>query len=417
MHMPLPLLSTRQVTCPPWCNDRWRRRNLWRWSRSESLCLQSPRHPYLSRHRLLSSASCPHPVSIAIDAGPFSFLQHMTRVLTAKHEVVCLRIARGRLLADCPRSSACGLPEVVCLRMARGRLLADGPWSSACGWPEVVCLRMAGGRLLVDGRRSSACGWPEVVCLRMARGRLLADGPRSSACGWPEVVCLRMDGGRLLADGWRSSACGWLEVVCLRMGGGRLLADGPRSSACGWPEVVCLRMARGRLLADGPRSSACGWPEVVCLRMARGRLLVDGPWSSACGRPVVVCLRMAGEVVCGWPGRSSADGRGSSADGDWPSWMVNVEKWVRSGSALAGNRPLGRLLDPRLAEVLFFLGLPTTLAITRMSTKNGCAQAGTVGGCARVHECIVLVDASAFRMMPVPRPSQNNVSSSCAPKA
>ena len=41
------------------------------------------------------------------------------------------------------------------LRMAGGRL-------------EVVCLRMAGGRLLADGRRSSACGWPEVVCLRMA---------------------------------------------------------------------------------------------------------------------------------------------------------------------------------------------------------------------------------------------------------
>ena len=65
------------------------------------------------------------------------------------------------------------------------------------------------------------------------------------------------------------------------------------------------------------------------------------------------------EVVCGWPGgrlrmarRSSADGRGvrlrttsgSSADGDSSSRMVNVVK--RSGSALAGGRPLGRLLDP-----------------------------------------------------------------------
>ena len=127
--------------------------------------------------------------------------------------------------------------------------------------------------------------------------------------------------------------------------------------------VVCLRMAR--------RSSACGWP---------GRSSADGLG----GR-----LRMAGEVVCGWPGRSSADGPGSSADGDSSSRMVNVVKWVRSGSALAGDRPLGRLLDPGLAVVPFSFELPTTLAITRISTKKRCAQAGTVGGCARVHERIV----------------------------
>ena len=170
----------------------------------------------------------------------------------------------------------------------------------------------------------------EVVCLRMAEGSSACGWPEgSSACGWPEgsSACGWPEGSS--ACGWPegSSACGWPEG----------------SSACGWPE----------------RSSACGWPER----------------SSACGWPEK-------SSACGWPGRSSADG-------DSPSRMVNVVILVRSGSALAGCRPLGRLLDPGLAVVLFSLGLPTTLAITRISIKKGCAQAGTVGGCARVHECIV----------------------------
>ena len=88
-----------------------------------------------------------------------------------------------------------------------------------------------------------------------------------------------------------------------------------------------LRMARrssagGRLRADGRRSSACGWPEVVCVRMAGGRLLADAR-------------------------RSSADGPGSSADGDSPSRRCD------RGQRWPGGGPLGRLLDPGLAVVLF----------------------------------------------------------------
>ena len=126
-------------------------------------------------------------MSIAIDAVPFSL----------------------RPSADGRRSSACGWQEVVCLRTARGRLLADGPWLKKKGrlhadGPEVVCMRMA--------RRSSACGRPVVVCLRMIRGhRLRMAGGR-----------LRMAGGRLRMVG--EVVCGWPE---------RSSADGPGSSADG----------------------------------------------------------------------------------------------------------------------------------------------------------------------------------------
>ena len=94
----------------------------------------------------------------------------------------CLRMAQGRLLADDPRSSACGWPKVVCLRMARGRLPADGPWSSACGWPKVVCLRMAQGRLPADGPRSSACGWRR-GCLTGSRAVLAIQSGRRRETG------------------------------------------------------------------------------------------------------------------------------------------------------------------------------------------------------------------------------------------
>ena len=50
---------------------------------------------------------------------------------------------------------------------------------------------------------------------------------------------------------------------------------------------------------------------------------------------------------------------------------------------------LGRLLDTGLAIVLISVGLPTTMAITRVSTKKRGARWRTVGGSAYVHECIV----------------------------
>ena len=49
----------------------------------------------------------------------------------------------------------------------------------------------------------------------------------------------------------------------------------------------------------------------------------------------------------------------------------------------------GRGADTLVGSSSFSFELPTTLAITRISTKKGCAQAVTVGGCARVHERIV----------------------------
>ena len=122
-----------------------------------------------------------------------------------------------------------------------------------------------------------------------------------------------------------------------------------RSSACGWPG----------------RSSACGWP---------GR-------SSACGWP-------GRSSACGWPGRSSADGDSSSR-------MVNVAKWVRSGSALAGGRPLGRLLDPGLVVVPFFFRTTHDVGhhahFSTPPKKKDVRRRGTVGGCARVHERIVWI--------------------------
>ena len=95
---------------------------------------------------------------------------------------------------------------------------------------------------------------------------------------------------------------------------------------------------------------------------------------------------MAGEVVCGWPGRLSADCPGSSADGDSPSRMVNVVKWWRAGSALAVGRPFGRLLDPSVS-VDYRRRCPYRASPKKK--KKGCAHAETVGGCARVHERIV----------------------------
>ena len=87
-----------------------------------------------------------------------------------------------------------------------------------------------------------------------------------------------------------------------------------------------------------------GWPEVVCLRMAGGRLLADGPRSSA--------------------------------DGDSPSRMVNVVKWVRSGSALAGWQTPWSAARPRSGSSSFSFELPTTLAITRISTKKKMCAGG-----------------------------------------
>ena len=71
---------------------------------------------------------------------------------------------------------------------------------------------------------------------------------------------------------------------------------------------------------------------------------------------------------------------------DSPSRIVNVVRWVRSGSIAAGrvSTPSSRLLDPGLAVVLFSLGLPTTLAFNPHSPQNDeHARLGTVGGCAR----------------------------------
>ena len=90
------------------------------------------------------------------------------------------------------------------------------------------------------------------------------------------------------------------------------------------------------------------------------------------------------------PERSSAHGpERSSAHGDSPSRMVNVVKWVRSGSALAGGPTPLSAARPWSGNSSFSFELPTTLAITRIFTKKGCAQAETVGGCARVHERVV----------------------------
>ena len=62
-----------------------------------------------------------------------------------------------------------------------------GLWSFACRWP-VVCLRIARGRRLADGPWSSARGWPVVV----GRGRLLDPGPAVvvSSVGLPTKMAL-----------------------------------------------------------------------------------------------------------------------------------------------------------------------------------------------------------------------------------
>ena len=184
--------------------------------------------------------------------------------------------------------------------MARGRLLADDPWSSACGWPVVVY----GWPVVVYGWPEVFYGWPEVVY------------------GWPEVIY------------------GLAKVIYGWMARGRPAADGPWSSGCGWPVVVRLRMARGRLrMARGHLRIARGR-----LRMARGRL-----------RMASSRLRMARGRLCDrgqrWPGLDP---------------LVGCSTLVR-GSSVS-------------------VGLPTTLASIAHFQKKKCAQAGTVGGTARVHE-------------------------------
>ena len=86
--------------------------------------------------------------------------------------------ARWHGMERCP---SCWLPSraLVSRRVVCGWLVVpqngpstDGPWSSTDGRGG------SSGRLLADGPRSPACGWPEVVC-----------GWPEAVCGWPEVVC------------------------------------------------------------------------------------------------------------------------------------------------------------------------------------------------------------------------------------
>ena len=324
-------------------------------------------------HELLEVAMVAH-VDDPHCSGPVMNLQWVRAELSSKYEV------KGRVMVE-------GNSEIKFLGRIIGRNEHGFHWEEepevVHGWPEVVygwpevreaamyhgtskwqrgpppsgCLRIAlAGRLRMAHRSSAdgptgarTGGEPSVVVCGLGR-RSSADG-REVVCGWPEVVC-----------GWPEVVCGWPEVVC------------------GWPEVVCgsaggrLRMAGGRLRMAGGR-----------LRMAGGRLF-DGRRSSADGR------RSSADGQRSSARRSFADGWRSSADGDSPSRMVNVVRWVRSGSIVAGpvSTPSGRLLDPGPAVVLFSLGLPTTLAFNPHSPqKDERARLGTGGGCsdarARMH--------------------------------
>ena len=135
-------------------------------------------------------------------------------------------------------------------------------------------------------------------------------------------------------------------------------------SVCGWPGGM-QTTSPGHPDADRPLRAI----QVVCIRMARrGRLHPDGPERS-------VCIRMARRGCLHPDGQRRKVGAiGVSVGLGWTPWSA-ARTLVRGSSVYRRRWPRSRF----------------------SKKKKRCAQAETVGGCARVHECLVIFDKAEGR--------------------